>query len=661
MEQNMNSISMRAITRATQLANSGGDGPLPEGYSVLGKKIVEIESGFKAIVLENTATGHRIYAVASTEFSENGKLNLKDVKSDVDNGIPQAGGDAADRLAEHAAKFVRGGGNATFTGHSQGDTVSKVLAYLAERSVRRSEKNRRTKGREKPNRGNIFADAGISGWGAEELIRRVLYTRHGNEAYDRTISAATKPVTSHFPGDLIVARGTPTGELRVLPNDRIRRTTITTGEPPDFPSRREVEDSLLPHTHDNFRRQFDPGVTYPEIDTGSSGSMSKLSPKQEKEQKAIKRFRSTFLKPVSEVEEALNKDPRGWTADEAALVKRFYLDTHGGPDTRAIDGLRERHRAHNTPDDLYPSTYDQRVAKTPSPAVAARGGMDLTRAMAYLGADFGRQAETHGLAPVVRWLQRGLDFIEPSDDGPDGQPLLSFTGGGLKKDGIPGPKTIAATRRAVVALGNGRSLTKRETVDRCEKAYDAKAKSHSKHPERHGAIVRYRERGEELLQHQPATISIQRDYSGQDNERTQPTDPTRGIVEYQLPWVSGHHGDHDRPDDDEGRNDHHELQRKYESANGEYSSPGHTAYQRVEGKKEKRYKPTNKQFQTERTATVKFFRCPISLQSTKRTQASDEDTNGTGNQYHRADGTDAQFSPRIEISLNREFPEIYTT
>ena len=185
-----------------------------------------------------------------------------------------------------------------------------------------------------------------------------------------------------------------------------------------------------------------------------TSTQSRRGANETKEQKAIKRFRSTFLKPVSEVEEALNKDPRGWTADEAALVKRFYLDTHGGPDTRAIDGLRERHRAHNTPDDLYPSTYDQRVAKTPSPAVAARGGMDLTRAMAYLGADFGRQAETHGLAPVVRWLQRGLDFIEPSDDGPDGQPLLSFTGGGLKKDGIPGPKTIAATRRAVVALGS---------------------------------------------------------------------------------------------------------------------------------------------------------------------------------------------------------------
>jgi hypothetical protein len=303
-------------------------------------------------------------------------------------------------------------------------------------------------------RGRIRAE-GIAGGGAQELIEKLLDDRKIKGGFDLAISDATNPVTASFPRDVVPNFGIHTGKRVVLDETPLIKHRPNSNGPPQISTTEILEPGIVEsHVLESYIKVYDSSSTYPATGKFGGRPTSSLDAIKAKEQKAIKNLRSAFAKPVSEAEEALNKDPRGWTADEAELVRQLYLDTQGSPDTRAIDGLRERHRAHNTPDDLYPSTYDQQVAKTPSPAVAARGGMDLTRAMDFLGAGIGRQAETHGLASVVRWLQRGLDFIEPSDVGPDGEPPLSFTGGGLKKDGIPGPKTIGATRRAVVAVGS---------------------------------------------------------------------------------------------------------------------------------------------------------------------------------------------------------------
>jgi hypothetical protein len=194
-------------------------------------------------------------------------------------------------------------------------------------------------------------------------------------------------------------------------------------------------------------------------DEGASGAgvpsrPSALDAVRVREQNKIDRFRSDLLLAGSPTEEALLKDPRLWTiAEEEHVANRFHdIYVPGNPEARAIDDLRGVHFKHNNPDHLPLEVYDDRVAKVKTPPTAP-GDIDLTQALAGLGGTLARDAEAHGLTPVVRGLQTGLKFIERDTGGVDDKAPLTFTEGGLRVDGMFGPKTRTATRRAVVALG----------------------------------------------------------------------------------------------------------------------------------------------------------------------------------------------------------------
>jgi hypothetical protein len=69
----------------------------------------------------------------------------------------------------------------------------------------------------------------------------------------------------------------------------------------------------------------------------------------------------------------------------------------------------------------------------------------------------GDRAAAHELTPVVRGLQSGIPFIEPAAERLSGEATgeegIAFSRQGLKVDGVLGPKTHAAARRAVAKLG----------------------------------------------------------------------------------------------------------------------------------------------------------------------------------------------------------------
>jgi hypothetical protein len=167
-----------------------------------------------------------------------------------------------------------------------------------------------------------------------------------------------------------------------------------------------------------------------------------------KERNQIIALRADLKKPGTPLQEALLKDPTLWTKDEEFMIGSHFHDTYraASPESQAIDDLRGIHFKHNSPDDQPLGIYDSLVAKTKSRPTDPDG---------ILGIDLGQDAEIQGLDAVVRGLQTGMKFIERPNGGVKDRRPLSFAGvDGLKVDGEAGPKTVAATRRAVAALGS---------------------------------------------------------------------------------------------------------------------------------------------------------------------------------------------------------------
>ena len=177
MEQNMyvHRLTMQDIVRAASAAYTSGKGPLPEGYKLV--KVYDDEvSGFKAVVLEpidlKKDGKHRIYMVAGTEYSTDGRFDPKDLMAVFSAGVDHLDNDVADRLIADAVKWVLRGGDISAGGHSLGDPVSKVIAYKIELDVRRAI----LKGEAGPEpRGRVSAEAGLSGFGDKKLRDEMRY------------------------------------------------------------------------------------------------------------------------------------------------------------------------------------------------------------------------------------------------------------------------------------------------------------------------------------------------------------------------------------------------------------------------------------------------------------------------------------------------------
>lgn len=184
-------------------------------------------------------------------------------------------------------------------------------------------------------------------------------------------------------------------------------------------------------------------------------SVGKPGPKAGSKTGEVEKFIENFCTPGGEIEEILLKNHEAWSENERTQVMHRVKDLSRDPvQAQEIDDRVRAWFAHYYGDG--PAEHDVTGKMVPprprrtiplAPDIARTpDGEPVEDAMRRVASQLASRLDGESVTEPVRGLQQGLNlFAEP---GP--------SQGQLKADGDPGPKTRAATRRALVQHGTGR-------------------------------------------------------------------------------------------------------------------------------------------------------------------------------------------------------------